>query len=266
MHPHLPKTWPLPPSHACPERFGESQGQCDQTKELPTSQSHAPALRTALRDLKDDASIRICKADKGSSVTILDSADYVRRGLEHLQDANTYACLDSYSSLRIQAKLNYMAVRRGWIAEDIAHACRRNPGKVKTQYIFSSLTSTRFHTKCGLLCQDAADQLSWHQRSSIIFSNPTCLLAPKPQSHYSRAITLFKGKKFTSMGKLDSRLYRKPCDSLAPLPYHLAHPPFIFKGIFMGEVTRLIRNTSDADQFARDLRRLANAFLERGYP
>ncbi len=79
-------------------------------------------------------------------------------------------------------------------------------------------------------------------------------------------LTLFKDMKFTSTGKLESRLYRKPCDSLAPLPYHSAHPPSIFKGIFMGEVTRLIRNTSDADQFARDLRCLANAFLERGYP
>ncbi len=97
-----------------------------------------PALRTALRDLKDDSSIRICKADKGSSVTILDSADYVRR-VDHLSDANTYTRLDSDPSLRIQAKLNYIlltAVRRGWIAEDIARACRRNPDKVKTQYIY----------------------------------------------------------------------------------------------------------------------------------
>ncbi len=77
---------------------------------------------------------------------------------------------------------------------------------------------------------------------------------------------IIRYKNFSSTGILECKLYRKPCDSLAPLPDDSAHPPSIFKGIFMGEVIRLIRNTSCEAQFTPDLKHLVDAFAARGYP
>lgn len=92
------------------------------------------------------------------------------------------------------------------------------------------------------------------------------VLTHDPQSVDFLDLTIHKGANFTKHNHLDTKLYRKPCDNLAPLPYHSSHPPSIFKGIFMGEVTRLIRNTSCPDRFRRELRNLVTGFAGRGYP
>ncbi len=62
-------------------------------------------------------------------------------------------------------------------------------------------------------------------------------------------------------------LHRKSCDKLTPLPYHSTHPPHMFKGIFIGEVKRLIRNTSDCAIFDILLDDTINKFKDSlGYP
>ncbi len=53
---------------------------------IPPTNNITPYLRRALHDLKTDHSIVINKADKGSSITILNKIDYIQEGLLHLND------------------------------------------------------------------------------------------------------------------------------------------------------------------------------------
>ncbi len=79
-------------------------------------------------------------------------------------------------------------------------------------------------------------------------------------------LVISKQEGFLATGTLDLDLYRKPCDTLAPLPFHSAHPRHIFKGIFIGQVKRLIRNTNDITRYHLALNNTISAFRQRGYP
>lgn len=106
---------------------------------IPPTNNITPHLRRALHDLKTDHSIVINKADKGSSITILNKIDYIQEGLLHLNDQATYEPLEKDTTLLIQAKSNVIfrnATKRNWITQELAEACRRNPDEVKTQYMY----------------------------------------------------------------------------------------------------------------------------------
>ena len=401
----------------------------------PTSQHNlSRELREAHKSLKQDDTIVINKADKGSSITILDASDYAARGRAHLSDTNTYEPIDSDPSLSIQAKINLIfrnARDAGWISEGIAASCRRNPDETKTQYIYFLLKThkvphqvrpivsgrggpTEFasafldnimqpyvnaapqtllnsihlvnmlqerqlpdHTilfvadvkslytsipqlegihmvlsrlyhgpipapsvpkqllrqlllaviqdnvfsfqdqlfrqrrgvAMGTRCAPAFANLFMLVVEDRMFSRRNKSRQPVPllwrryiddviglwdhgedalslfitelnQCHHALEfkvthshtsvdfldLTIYKGDRFGASGILDTKLFRKPCDHLAPLPYHSAHPPQTFKGIFVGEVKRLIRNTSNEDLFSRELAQMVTVFKSRGYP
>ena len=50
--------------------------------------------RLALKELTSNNDIIINKADKGSTIVVRNKKDYIREGLEHLSDSNTYLKLD----------------------------------------------------------------------------------------------------------------------------------------------------------------------------
>ena len=50
--------------------------------------------RQAMRELSTDHNLVINKADKGSTIVVRQRTDYIKEGLEHLSDTNTYVQLD----------------------------------------------------------------------------------------------------------------------------------------------------------------------------
>ncbi len=428
------RTKPIPPNP--PEKVITDlmEARDNLAKLRPRGRPNLPRdLRSALQTLKQDQSIIINKADKGSNITIQNLCDYIKEGELHLSDRNTYEPIITDPTLKIQARVNNTlkrAVRQGWIPEELAKACRRNPDMAKTQYIYflikthknphqlrpivsgrggatelasalvdnllqphvllceqilpnsltliNSLASTPAGKDTILFTADVKNlytsipqQEGIHTVLSRIYKSQTPPTVPKqllrqllliilqdnvfgfngnmyrqkrgvamgtrcapafanlfvatiedrllknltktgqPTPKYWRRyiddifgiwdkdeasldlflsslnnahhtltftmdtdhhsvnyldLTISKGSRFDKEGLLDTSLFRKPCDTLAPLPFHSAHQPATFKGIFRGEVIRLLRNTSCRDKFHTDLRSLINTFMARGYP
>ena len=66
----------------------------------------ARAERLALKELTTNQSLIINKADKGSTIVVRHRNDYVRDGLEHLSDPNTYLELDRDYTIDILKYVN----------------------------------------------------------------------------------------------------------------------------------------------------------------
>ena len=77
---------------------------------IPTSDNiphnFSPGVRKALRELQCNADLVINKADKGSTIVVQDRTDYVRLGLEHLSDPDTYRELDGNLTSFICSDIN----------------------------------------------------------------------------------------------------------------------------------------------------------------
>ena len=79
-------------------------------------------------------------------------------------------------------------------------------------------------------------------------------------------LTIFKGHRFSEQGFLDLRPYAKACHSFSYLHFTSNHHPGVFKGIFIGEVKRTMRNSSNINIFAEELNKLVTRLRSRGYP
>ena len=51
--------------------------------------------RTALKQFMQSDTLIINKADKGSTIVVIDKTDYISEGLEHLSDTKTYTKLNN---------------------------------------------------------------------------------------------------------------------------------------------------------------------------
>ena len=61
--------------------------------------------RQALRDLSRNKDLVIKKADKGSTIVILDKKDYMTKGFKHLSDLDTYKKLDQDTTGKMANKV-----------------------------------------------------------------------------------------------------------------------------------------------------------------
>ena len=62
--------------------------------------------RKAFRDLKCNSDLVINKADKGSTIVVQDKSDYIKIGLEHLNDPHTYKVLNGNPTSNICNGIN----------------------------------------------------------------------------------------------------------------------------------------------------------------
>jgi hypothetical protein len=71
---------------------------------------------------------------------------------------------------------------------------------------------------------------------------------------------------FDEDGKLLHKPYRKPMNHFERLPWISAHPLYVKKGTFVGELSRLATLSSRFDDFASACKEHADIYIARGYP
>jgi hypothetical protein len=79
-------------------------------------------------------------------------------------------------------------------------------------------------------------------------------------------ITIFKGKRFRTEGKLDSKPFEKQMNPYLYIPFSSAHSRNLKLGWIKAEIQRLIRNSSDESDFNEAKSRLQVRLRLRGYP
>lgn len=93
----------------------------------------------ALKDLMHDNTITIKPADKGSGITILDTAQYVAEGFEHLKDPTTYEQITADYSKNLTIAINKFLARSRTkkIITQLTHqALHCDPDNTRTQKIY----------------------------------------------------------------------------------------------------------------------------------
>ena len=93
--------------------------------------------RKAFRDLKCNPDLVINKADKGSTIVVQDKSDYIKIGLEHLNDPHTYKVLDGNPTSNICNGINLLLIdfyKRGLLDKDMVAFCSP-PNKVRPYFL-----------------------------------------------------------------------------------------------------------------------------------
>lgn len=92
----------------------------------------------------------------------------------------------------------------------------------------------------------------------------------KPTLHSSSVdfldVTTFKGIRFRETGHLDTKLYRKPTDTITLLHFDSFHPKHVFKGLLKSQILRINRICSSKDDTDAEINNLCNALKKRNYP
>ena len=78
-------------------------------------------------------------------------------------------------------------------------------------------------------------------------------------------VEVFKGPRFQNHNILDFRIYRKPTENYQYLHRSSAHPPSVFKGLVIGEITRIIRCTNNQSDIKTQIDLLFEHLRKRGY-
>ena len=94
--------------------------------------------RKALKELMNDNSIVINKADKGSTIVVQNHKDYALEGLKHLSDASVYMRLPLDTTPFVDIKVNKFIDKlyeEGHINKDMANFCRP-PRTVRTARLY----------------------------------------------------------------------------------------------------------------------------------
>jgi hypothetical protein len=92
----------------------------------------------ALRDLSSNENLVIKKADKGSTIVVLDRKDYIEKGIAHLSDKDTYKELETDTTKEVEEKVVATVTalyQDGWIDKTTAEYLLP-PGKVRTQEMY----------------------------------------------------------------------------------------------------------------------------------
>ena len=79
-------------------------------------------------------------------------------------------------------------------------------------------------------------------------------------------LEIFKGNRFRTTGKLDTRLHFKETNKFQYLPFNSAHPRPVMKGLVKGEITRALRASSDDLAFETTKAKIVRHLQQRGYP
>ena len=78
-------------------------------------------------------------------------------------------------------------------------------------------------------------------------------------------ITIYKGKDFNNTGKLSTKIFTKPVDTFQYIMPTSTHPPSTFRAFIYGEFLRIIRNTSEKEEYLKTSSLFVERLLKRGY-
>ena len=78
-------------------------------------------------------------------------------------------------------------------------------------------------------------------------------------------VTVYKGDRVATEGKLETKLYRKPTDTMELLHTESYHPAHTFKGIVKSQIIRFKRICSNEGDFQDACNQLFKALVPRGY-
>ena len=78
-------------------------------------------------------------------------------------------------------------------------------------------------------------------------------------------ITIYKGPNFKNTGKLSTKIFTKPCDTFQYIMPSSTHPPSTFKAFIYGEFLRIIRNSSEKEEYDATSSLFKERLLRRGY-
>lgn len=78
-------------------------------------------------------------------------------------------------------------------------------------------------------------------------------------------VLVFKGRKFESTGRFDTKVFFKPTDSHALLHKNSFHPKHTFAGIIKSQLIRFARICTHEEDFDKASQTLFNALRDRGY-
>ena len=78
-------------------------------------------------------------------------------------------------------------------------------------------------------------------------------------------ITIYKGYRFKSEGKVDLKTYFKPTNKMLYLPAVSNHPQSMKNGIVTGEAIRTLRNSSSKAEWIKALRHIFKGLMARGH-
>ena len=79
-------------------------------------------------------------------------------------------------------------------------------------------------------------------------------------------LEIFKGHRFRRESILDTKLFIKPTNPRSFLHFTSCHPISIFSTIVKGELLRVLRATSDKEDYTMGVNLLLDRFSQRGYP
>ena len=79
-------------------------------------------------------------------------------------------------------------------------------------------------------------------------------------------ITIYKGNRFATSGRLDTKPFFKSTNKFQYLPYNSAHPKSVFRSLIKGELTRLLRASSSEDTYKQVVSKMTTIFRNRNYP
>ena len=78
-------------------------------------------------------------------------------------------------------------------------------------------------------------------------------------------ITIYKGTNFHTTGKLSTKIYTKLCDTFQYLSPKSFHTESVFRAFIYGEFLRILRNTSEQDEFTKRCEFFKDKLINRGY-
>ena len=84
--------------------------------------------RLAVKELISSNDIIINKADKGSTIVVRNKTDYIREGLEHLSDSNTYLKLDCVTD-QVTVTIRNTLEKLGPLYQQLSYISSKNPQK-----------------------------------------------------------------------------------------------------------------------------------------
>lgn len=79
-------------------------------------------------------------------------------------------------------------------------------------------------------------------------------------------LELYKGNRFQSSGKLDIRPHIKATNKFQYLHYSSAHPRSVFKAVANGELTRMLRASTDEATYNQHAKKITTMMKKRNYP
>ena len=78
-------------------------------------------------------------------------------------------------------------------------------------------------------------------------------------------ITIYKGPNFKNTGRLSTKIFTKPCDTFQYIMPTSIHPPSTFKAFIYGEFLRIIRNSSEKEEYEASSKLFKERLILRGY-